>query len=217
MTLSQFLEGMARTETPAKLKAGIVFVALDRPVDRLIQLGLGLGPYHPGKESPWSHCFLLAEDYHGPTTTILDCTIRDPKTGGLMWEEPLPDLLREGITSCGAIYLGQVGDYNDPRVTARGLKLVRRLTEEKRSAILAEGYKLKQAGYHYDIPGLVRALAKLLTGISIPAGEKLLFCSAFCQAAYRAVSPPWDFAVGTATGDVTPDDLWYSKLGTRFP
>jgi hypothetical protein len=156
MSLSQFLDGVAQTENPTALKAGIVFVALDRPVDRLIQLGLGLGPYHPGKQSPWSHCFLLAEDYHGPATAILDCTIRDPKTGVLIWDEPLADLLQQGITSCGGIYSGKVGDYDDRRVTEHGLKLVRGLTEEMRSTVLAEGLKLQEAGYHYDIPGLVR-------------------------------------------------------------
>lgn len=217
MTLSEFLSTVAAQEGPATLRGAVVLAALDRPIDRLIQLALGLGPYHPGKESPWSHCFLIAEDFHGSDTSILDCTIRDPKTGGLLWNEPLEDLLRQGLTSSGGIYSGKLGDYDDPRVTAHGLKLVRDLTMEDRATIVAKGMRLQTEGYHYDIPGLVRELVRLLTGIKIPPGHHLLFCSAFCQAACRAVpGSRGDFAPGIATGDVTPDDIWYSKLGLCF-
>jgi len=216
MTLSEFLATVATQRGPAALRGAVAFVALDRPVDRLIQLALGLGPYHPGRESPWSHCFLITEDLRGPETGILDCTIRDPKTGGLLWDEPLEDLLKQGLTSSGGIYSGTVGDYDDQRVTARGLKLIPELTLDERTTIVVAGTKLQQAGYHYDIPGLVRELARLLTGIAIPPGHHLLFCSAFCQAAYRAaLASRGDFAPGIATADVTPDDLWYSALGVR--
>jgi hypothetical protein len=217
VTLSEFLSTVAAMEGPAALRGAVVFAALDRPVDRLIQLALGLGPYHPGKESPWSHCFLIAEDFSEADTAILDCTIRDPETGGLLWNAPLEDLLRQGLSSCGGIYSGKVADYDDPRVTAHGLKLIRSLSADDRAAIVGEGMKLQAEGYHYDIPGLVRELVRLLTGIKIAPGRDLLFCSAFCQAAYRAaLGARGDFAADIGTGDVTPDDIWYSALGARF-
>jgi len=217
MKLSEFLAQLAVQEGSAEFRGAVVLTALDRPVDHLIQLALGLGPYHPGQRSPWSHCFLIAEDFHGPETAILDCTIRDPKTGGLLWDEPFEELLKQGFTHLGSIYTGKVADYDDPRVTAHGLRLVRNLTTQDGAAVVAEGKKLQSAGYHYDIPGLVRELVRLLTGIEIPVGHHLLFCSAFCQAAYRAaLGARGDFAPSIATGDVTPDDIWYSALGARF-
>jgi hypothetical protein len=217
VTLSEFLSTVSVQEGQAALTGAVALVALDRPVDRFIQLALGLGPYHPGKESPWSHCFLIGEDFHGADTVILDCTIRDRNTGGLLWNEPLEDLIRQGLTSSGGIYTGKVGDYDDPRVTSHGLKLVRDFTGQDRATIVAEAMKLQAAGYHYDIPGLMRELMRLLTGISIPPGHHLLFCSAFCQAAYRAsLGARGDFAPGIKTEDVTPDDIWYSALGARF-
>jgi hypothetical protein len=216
MKLSEFLTGAAQTEGAGSLRAGIVLVALDRPIDRLIQLALGLGPYHPGRESPWSHCFLIAEEYRGSETGILDCTIRDPKTAGIMWDEPLKDLLEQDLIASGAIYSGKMRDYDDPRVTAHGLKLLKDLSPQDRVGIVAAAQKLQSDGYHYDIPGLVRELVRLLAGITVPPGNKLLFCSAFCQAAYRAaLASRGDFAPGIATEDVTPDDIWYSTLGAR--
>jgi hypothetical protein len=216
MTLSAFLDGVAQRTGGASLKGGIVLVALDRPIDRLIQLALGLGPYHPGRESPWSHCFLLADDYRGLATGILDCTIRDPRTGGILWDEPLEDLLKVDLTSSGGISSGKVSDYDDPRVTTYGLKLLENLSGQDCAAIVSAGRTLQSEGFHYDIPGLVRELVRLLTGIAVPPGEKLLFCSAFCQAAYRAaLEARGDFAPGVKTEDVTPDDLWWSSVGMR--
>jgi hypothetical protein len=217
MILSKFLTTVAAQEGQVALHGAVVLVALDRPIDRLIRLALGLGPYHPGKESPWSHCFLIAEDYRGADTRILDCTIRDPKTGGLLWDEPLADLLKQGLTTTGGIYSGKIADYDDARVTAHGLKLLRELSKDDRVSIVTEGRNLQAAGYHYDIPGLVRELVRLLMGITIQPGHNLLFCSAFCQAAYRAaLGPRGDFSPNIATGDVTPDDIWYSPLGVRL-
>ena len=61
MMLSEFLARIAAQEGAAALQGAVILAALDRPVDHLIQLALGLGPYHPGKESPWSHSFLIAQ------------------------------------------------------------------------------------------------------------------------------------------------------------
>ena len=79
---------------------------------------------------------------------------------------------------------------------------------------MQEAEKLKRQGYHYDLPGLVRELARLLTGIKVASGRRLLFCSAFCQLAYRSpLGPKGDFVPTIATEDTTPDDIWYSALG----
>ena len=217
MKLSELLSSVSTDVGAAKLRGGIVFAALDRPIDKLIQLAMGLGPYHPGQQSPWSHTFLLAGDFAGLSTPILDCTIRDGN-GKVAWNEPLTDVLETGLAKSGGIYTGTVGDYDDPRVTNVGLKLLLELSDADRAAIVSEASKLQAAGYRYDIPGLVRELARLLTGIAIPAGDHLLFCSAFCQSAYRnALSNRGDFAPALNSEDVTPDDIWYSQKGTPYP
>jgi hypothetical protein len=195
------------------LKGAVVLVALDRPIDHLIQQAQGLGPYHRGEKSPWSHTFLLADAFSGPSTPILDCTIRDPQ-GKIAWNERLDEVLRTGIAKSGGIYAGRVEDYDDPRTTAMGVKVLFDLTPSERDSIVSEGTALQAQGYHYDIPGLVRELVRLLTGIAVPPGKKLLFCSAFCQAAYRnALGDKGDFAPKVPTADTTPDDIWYSALG----
>lgn len=217
MQVSDLLASVANQVGSATLRGGIVLAALDRPIDKLIRLALGLGPYHPGQESPWSHTFLVAGDFRGKDTPILDCTIRD-KNGKVAWDEPLTDILKDGLASAGGIYSGILGDYDDPHVTNVALKLITDLSDDDRTLILSEAEKLQAAGYHYDVPGLVRELVRLLTGISIPAGDRLLFCSAFCQTAYRnAVAIRGDFASDIRSEDVTPDDIWYSPRGTPYP
>jgi phospholipase C len=211
--LSDFLQERSNEIGPDRLRGAIVLAALDRPLDDLIRLALALGPYHPGERSPWSHTLLIAEDYRGPETRILDCTIRN-KEGKVAWDEPLDELLRDGITKSGGIYEGIVQDYDDPRVTYCGLKVISELTLHDRTAIVRKAERLKALGYRYDLPGLVRELVRLLTGIKIPAGKKLLFCSAFCQATYREpLGSRGDFAPAVETVDTTPDDIWYSELG----
>jgi len=214
VTLSAFLGGLAQGQGGDALNAGIVLVRMQRPVDNLIANAMGLGPYHFGRPSPWSHTFLIAEPFQGPGTKILDCTIRT-SDGELDWNDDLLQILETGIDENGGIYDGTVADYDDPRVTAIGLKHLPALTSSQRTAIVDAGRTLQAGGYHYDIPGLVRELVRLLTGIPVPAGDKLLFCSAFVQTAYRAAAAG-DFATGTASVDVTPDDLWYSTLGQGF-
>ena len=214
MNLSSFLQDLAAESGPDRLKGAVVLVALDRPIDHLIQQAQGLGPYHRGEKSPWSHTFLLADVFSGPATPILDCTIRDEQ-GKIAWTEKLGEVLKTGIVTSGGIYTGRVDDYDDPRTTALGVKCLFDLTPAERDAIVAAGTSLQAQGYHYDIPGLVRELVRLLTGIEVPRGEKLLFCSAFCQAAYRtALGDKGDFAPKVPTADTTPDDIWYSPLGT---
>ena len=216
MNLSSFLDQLAKKIGPDSLRGAIVFLSLDRDIDRFIQLAMGLGPYHPGKASPWSHTILLADAYGDETTPILDCTIRTP-AGAIAWNESLADVLKTGISKSGGIYDGKVSDYNDPRVKAFGVKVRRDLQEDQRARIVAAGKALQKQGYHYDIPGLLRELALLTTGIPIPAGYKLLFCSAFCQASYRnALGEGGNYQPGVKTEDSTPDDLWYSDLGSRF-
>ncbi|KAA0250601.1 MAG: hypothetical protein EDX89_22635 [Acidobacteria bacterium] len=213
MTLSTFLQQIATESGPERLKGAVVLAALDRPIDDLIRQAQGLGPYHRGKPSPWSHTFLIADVYSGPATPILDCTIRDSQ-GRVAWDEKLDEVLKTGIARSGGIYTGRIDDYDDPRVTAVGVKCIFDLSAEDRDAIVAAGRALQAEGYHYDIPGLLRELVRLLMGIEIPPGEKLLFCSGFCQAAYRnALGARGDFAPEIATADTTPDDIWFSPLG----
>lgn len=214
MTLSTFLQDIADGQGADFLEGAIVLARLQRPVDDLIASAMGLGPYHFGKPSPWSHTFLIAEPYHGPDTKILDCTIRDD-AGGIDWTGNLLEVLAHGIDKNGGIYDGVVRDYDDPRITKYGVKLVTTLTPDQRLGVLNAGRALQAGGYHYDIPGLVRELVRLLTGIPVPSDDKLLFCSAFVQTAYR-ISSAGDFAIGTASIDVTPDDLWYSTVGQGF-
>ncbi|MEO6325130.1 MAG: alkaline phosphatase family protein [Thermoanaerobaculia bacterium] len=216
MLLSSYLSLLAGEVGPEHLNGAVVLLTLDRPLDRLIQLAMGFGPYHPGAESPWSHSILLAADYAGPSTPVLDCTIRD-KDGKVPWGGSLTDLLPGGIAGSGGIYRGTVSDYDDARVTNFGVKSIFDLSADERAAIVVEGEKLQTAGYHYDVPGLVRELVRLLTGVPIPAGKKLLFCSAFCQAAYRnALARRGDFSPTIRTEDITPDDIWYSSLGAGY-
>jgi hypothetical protein len=214
MALTDLLSLLASGQGADALEGSIVVARLKRPVDDLISSAMGLGPYHPGKPSPWSHTFLIAEPFHGPGTKILDCTIRTPD-GRIDWNDDLVAILSKGIDKNGGIYDGVVSDYDDPRITNWGIKWVPTLSSDQRGAIVAAGRHLQAKGYHYDIPGLLRELIRLLTGIPIPVGDKLLFCSAFVQTAYRAAGAG-DFAPGIASADVTPDDLWFSTVGQGF-
>ena len=213
MNVSSFLQILATQSGADTLKGAVVLVALDRPIDQFIQHAHGLGPYHRGVKSPWSHTFLVADIFTGPATPILDCTIRDAQ-GKVAWNESLEEVLKTGIVTSGGIYKGRVDDYDDPRTTALGVKFLFDLTPAERGAVVTEAERLQADGYHYDIPGLVRELVRLLLGIDVPPGPKLLFCSGFCQAAYRnALGDKGDFTPEVATADTTPDDIWYSPLG----
>jgi hypothetical protein len=215
MNITQAVESIShRTGRDALLGANIL-LAIDRPVDNMIRHAMALGHYHFGRSSPWSHCVILAGAFNGPDTPILDCTIRDPKDPSkLMFTETAAELLAMLVKPAGQIYVGRLGDYNDSRVHPVGVKYIPSLTAEQRQAIVDTGYQLSKAGYSYDIPGLIRELVRLLTGIAIAPGEKKMFCSAFNQACYRkALGAAGDFNAKVSDGDTTPDDIWYSQLG----
>jgi hypothetical protein len=218
MKTSDFLNGIAATHGPQTLLGAMVFVGLDRPLDQVIRYALAIGPYHPGRPSPWSHCFLLADPYTDGSTRILDCTIRDANNG-IIWNSKLDEdikVLTTGFAGrAGGIYAGQVDDYDHPKVQHCGVKWLPILTPAQQQALVAAALDLQSQGYRYDMPGLVWELIRLLTGISArPAGQKLLFCSAFLATIYRnALGPAGDFAPKVASADATPDEVWYSTLG----
>jgi len=218
MMLSKFLQTVSQTYGSEALEGAMIFLMLERPLDELISHALSLGPYHPGKPSPWSHCCLLAEPYRGPETKLLDCTIRD-QVGRVIWHANLSEGLGIVFEStvghgAGAIYEAKVGDYDDPRVLARGIKWFPGLGVEERKKLVASARTLKADNVKYDLPGLVREAVRLLTQIPLPGTKNRLFCSAFLQATYRAaLGPIGDFAPKLADTDTTPDDIWYSHKG----
>ena len=210
------------------LCGAIVLVQLDRTIDRLIQVGLGLGPYHRGSPSPWSHCFMVAESFKGAETRILDCTIRGRKNE-IVWDNTsasvleLFELIHQGIKRMGGIYSATLGDYDDRRVELAGVIFLKGLSLEQRQSIVDAGARLSASTppYRYDIPGLLRELFRLAAKVPVRADRRLLFCSSFCQKAYRMSGVPGgDLAPEiAAVEDVTPDDLWYSSSTAiaRYP
>jgi|ERR1700693_127911 len=215
--LTATLDAFAKEVGEGQLLGAIVFCSLERPIDDLIRHSLSLGPYHRGAAGEWSHTFLIAGPYAARRTPILDCTIRDSKTGGVGWNENLLDVLRTGIANSGGIYAGFAEDYDDPRIHPVAVKWLPALAPADREAIVAAANELKNQGYHYDIPGLIREFVRLLTQIPVPAGKRLLFCSGFCQKAYRsALGPAGDFTDKVSDEDTTPDDIWYSPVGEAY-
>ena len=215
--LTQLLEAFTTEIGEEQLVGAIVLCALERPIDDGIRDAQALDPYHKGTPAEWSHTFLIAGPFAGDQTPILDCTIRDPKTGGIDWSPDLLEVLRIGISRSGGIYSGLARDYDDPRVHPVAIKYLPSLTPDQRASIVTAGTALQSEGYHYDVPGLVRELLRLLTHISVPAGKRLLFCSGFCQKAYRAaLGNQGDFTDKALDEDTTPDDLWFSPLGEGY-
>jgi hypothetical protein len=221
VTLSEFLDqAVTQVSDPGIFEGGIVMVSLDRLLDRLIEYALAVDEYHPGTPSPWSHTFLLAEPYHGPTTEIVECTVRT-KDNKIIWDQdhvnPLKILFHEDVNS--GICHGTVGDYDDHRVRRWGIKWIPGLTPTQRHSLAQEATDPKWKPYHYDFPGLLRELIRLATQSMIkPApGQDLLFCSAFVQRVYSNVlGNAGDFKPGIRDEDASPDDLWYPDLGTRI-
>jgi len=220
MKLTEFLEKSSAKHGAAFLEGAIVFTELDRPLDQIIRQGLALGPYHPGKPAPWSHCFLLAETYHGGATKILDCSIRDDKNQ-IIWDSTLEkdvEMLAKGLQGReGKIYSGEVSEYDHERLKNCGLYFLPKLTEQKRHEIVNVAKELQKKGYRYDLPGLVRELVRLFVGVTWEPGEdKLLFCSAFAATVYRtSLGIEWNVAPEISSADVTLDEIWYSKIGVR--
>lgn len=199
----------------------MVFVSLDRPLDQTIRYALALGPFHPGQPSPWSHCFLLAGPYTDGSTPILDCTIRD-QNNQIIWNSSLDEdiqVLATGFAGrAGGIYAGRVDDYDNLKVLSCGVKWLPTIGRAEQDRLVAAGKSLQEQGYHYDLPGLVWELVRLLMGVEIrPPGPKLLFCSGFLATVYRnALGSDGDFAPKVASADTTPDEIWYSSLGVEL-
>ncbi len=128
--------------------------------------------------------------------------------GRVAWDGKLEECLRTGITKSGGSATGRVDDYDGPRTTDVGLKCIFDLPPADQDAAVASATELQALGYPYDSPDILREHVRLLTGIEVPPGGKLLFCSAFCQAAYRnALGVSGDFAPAIATADTTPEDI----------
>src|SRR5258706_1572236 len=219
MVLRDFLNDVAKQQGADSLQGAVVFLMLERPLDEIIANALAIGPYHPGKPSPWSHCFLVTEPYRGLDTAILDCTIRDEQ-GNVAWDTPLKESLEIlatgfGKKGAGAIYTAKAGDYdNATKVSAYGVRWLPGLSLDEKKKLVTVGHGLQAEGYKYDLPGLLRQLVRLLTGIVIPPGQKRLFCSSFLQAVYRlALGARGDFNTGLLDADTSPDDIWYSPEG----
>src|SRR5271167_1520539 len=111
--LADFLLSVAQKHGAEAMRGAVVLVSLKRPIDDLIREAEGLGPYHRGMRSDWSHCFLLADAYSGPQTSILDCTIRDDKSQ-ILWNTNLQEFLTILNKPSGGIYAGKIADYSDP-------------------------------------------------------------------------------------------------------
>jgi hypothetical protein len=60
MSVSNMLKDISDRIGADALRGANVLVAIERPLDDAIRYSLALGPYHPGRPSPWSHCFLWA-------------------------------------------------------------------------------------------------------------------------------------------------------------
>jgi hypothetical protein len=219
MRTSRFLDSIAHQHGARALQGAIVFVMMQRPLDVLISKCLRLGPYHRGKPSPWSHCFLLAEPYHGPSTRILESTVRDEE-GRILWETSLAKTLEVVVKGTigrgvGGIYEGTIGDYDDARVTACGIKWLPAAAHRDRARIVEQARELQREAPRYDLVGLLRSLVRLLTGVLLRPAAKRLFCSAFAQAAYSAAfSDNGAFQPGIPDHHTTPDDIWYSPKGS---
>ena len=219
-TLTEFLNAAAAKFGANLLPGAVVEISLERPMDELIRQFEALGPYHRGTPGKWAHCFVIA-NYAPAGSTILEATIRDQETGEIIWNTTVQEFIQilSQPTGSGGIYESAATDYDDPRVHPLGLKIAQGLTDAQRASIVTAGEGFLNQGYHYDIPGLFRELIRLTTGIDLPSGPKLLFCSAYVQAVYRAAlgEPAGNFMPSTTQStDVTPDDLWYSALGQQI-
>lgn len=220
MTLPDFLRAAAQRYGAAALDGAIVFVNLDRETDRLIIWGMERDPVYKGRPSRFSHTFLLAGPYDGAHTPILDMTIRDEHDRvdwDVTFREEMEALATGIVGRAGRVYRGAVSDYDHPKTTAVGLKLLRHLSAAQRAKIVEKAEGIREEGYHYDLVGLGREAAEYM-GIELPVKKdyKGLFCSAFVQRAYRR-------ALGRVAGDfssesdvsTSPNDLWYGALGDQ--
>jgi hypothetical protein len=219
--LPRRLAGFAAKYGADALTGSVLLLRIKRDIDNLMSAGLGLSTKFHAGPSPWSHCVLIAGPYREDLDIpILDCTIRD-KDGNVDWKMPIEDLLSKPLDKQGDIYDGRVCDYVDRRVTQFGIKFMKDLTANDRQKIVASGRALKKKGYHYDIPGLLRVVDRLIFDPkNLPPPPKgLLHCSGFCQKAYfdaLGINGMFYPKVQWAE-DATDDEIWYPKRGTRYP
>jgi len=212
------------------LMGAILLLKIDRETDNWISPAMGLCRRwrRSGLPSPWSHNVLITEPYDQDMSKIpiLDCTIR-AKDGTVDWNQKLSDSFGQPIDQQGGIYAGCVDEYCKTPVTLAGIKFLPDISDSQRKAIVAEGTKLYGKNYHYDIPGLFSELVRFISieQIMFASTPGLLFCSAFCQAAYMNADKTFQFATAVPEKDfpavpdylTTDDDVWYSKFGKRFP
>ena len=221
MKVSEFVASVASNVGNDALQGAIILVAIDRPLDKLIQKSLALSCHHPGQPSPWSHTFLLAGPFAGANTPILDCTVRD-KDGNISFKMTLIEIIKTIVDKNGGVYSSKLCDYDIDAVHPVGVKLIPDATPAEMASIVATGLDLQKKKIHYEFLGLVRELIAMLTRIRIkPAGPDL-FCSAFCQVCYRAAfgfgpTSRGDFLPAVDSKDVSPDDIWFSRKGANYP
>jgi hypothetical protein len=218
MAIASFLDQVASNHDCRALHGAIVFVMTERPLSRLICKALASGP-HPRREpSPWSHCFLLAEPYHGASTRILDCSIRDVE-GCIEWDVSLgrafrmllAGLLGSGV---GGVYDAHLGDYDHHRIVGYGVRWLPDATAVDRRGIIEHARALQRESIRFDLLGFFRILLWLLTGIRLKPSANRLFCSAFVQNAYRAaLGNAGVFQPKVRDEDTTPADIWLSCKG----
>ncbi len=223
MKLSELIQTIADRDGADVLPGAAVFLTQHRAIDDAICKGMAFAKYHPGRASAISHCVVLGGPWQGEKTPIYDCTIRDGKNHVMNdLDVTTVEVLQAGLWHAGGVYEGVLADY-DQRITPIGIKYLPELDAAERQKLIDAAIALHQADppYHYDIPGLVRELAKMLFKKAPPPNKRLLYCSSFIEAVYRNALGEGASWVGTdvETADVTPDDLWYSSVGVtcRFP
>lgn len=114
-TLSEFLNAAAAQLGANALLGAVVELSLERPMDELIQQFEALGPYHRGTLGKWAHCFVIA-NYAATGSTILEATVRDEKTGAIIWNTTVQEFIEllSHPSGSGVIYESAATDYDDP-------------------------------------------------------------------------------------------------------
>jgi hypothetical protein len=216
MNLSEFLDSVAAAHTPERLEGAIVFVALNRGIDRQIRDGLSQSPRHPGTPAPFSHCFLLTTPWRGPITPTLDLALRTPDHT-LLWDRPDEDALtawRNGHVWSGA-FKGRVLEYDVPQVTAAGIRWLPTLSATRRTAISALANRNADEPHPFDLPpALTARLMASSPGPAVPTVAGGWSSSELIRSVYRQVlGARNDLAPGVPDGEATVDDLWFSPEG----
>lgn len=85
------------------------------------------------------HFFLLAERYHGPTTSIVECSVRSKDNKVISDEDhadPIKILWHKDVKS--GVCQGQIKDYDEYRVTRWGLKWLPDLLPSQRRDLVTD-------------------------------------------------------------------------------